>query len=315
MLVVLSPALALENKMSKIRGVGRCTNDSTALDCKARHGRNRISLDVLIPDSASDAAETLTPTSSPTSSVQRTPTLLSPVESPSALRPMICGPPGLSLQDEISSRKGVLCTQPAQIALPAFRPPPGLPSPPGLSSPELLTPGAVLVNPYDLHIKEAVNGSTNGVSTSSSTIGNVTCTRVEWHIADPLRKFKVSCGFPLVSPPFVVGECGEARLVFTGGTLPLAGQRKAATRKANKMIANTCSQYGSVQVKVSESIAVKDSFAHLYYSLGAVRQGPYELETRTLQGCDLTFDWREQLEGDDAGFLHVALELFQVDLR
>jgi hypothetical protein len=164
-------------------------------------------------------------------------------------------------------------------------------------------------------MKEVSNGSANGVSTTFSTIGNVTCTRVEWHIVDPLRKFKVSCGFPLVSPPFVVGECGEARLVFTAGTLPLAGQRKAATRRdKSKIVANTCSKYGSVQVKVTKCIADDDSFAHLYYSLGAVRQGPYELETRTVQGCDLSFDWREQLEGDGVGSLRVALELFQVDL-
>jgi hypothetical protein len=166
-----------------------------------------------------------------------------------------------------------------------------------------------------LSIKEVVDVSPNGVSIRISTIGNVTCTRVEWHIVDPLRKFKVSCGFPLVSPPFSLGDCGEARLVFIAGALALAGQRKvAARREKNKKIASTCSQYGSVQLKTPEDIAVEDSFAHLHYSVGAFRQGPYELETRTLQGCDLSFDWREHLEGDDVGFLRIALELFQVDL-
>jgi len=114
-----------------------------------------------------------------------------------------------------------------------------------------------------------------------------------------------------VSPPFTIGSCDEARLVFSAGALALSDQNKAASRKQNKRLANTCSPYGSVQLKASEDMAVEDSFVHLHYSVGGARQGPYELETRTLQGCDLSFDWREQVDDDDL-HLRLAVEMFQV---
>jgi len=161
-------------------------------------------------------------------------------------------------------------------------------------------------------MKKVVNDPAQGLSTCISTIDGVMCTRVEWHIADPLRKFKVSCGFPLVSPPFTIGDFGEARLVFAAGAVPLA-ESKAKARKQNRKPLNGCSKFGSVQLKVSGDIAVEAPLAQLHYSLGALRQGPFDLDARTMQGCDIKFDWREHLEGDGCGYLRVAVELYQLE--
>jgi hypothetical protein len=161
-------------------------------------------------------------------------------------------------------------------------------------------------------MKNTVTDPARGLSICTSTIDGVMCTRVEWHVADPLRKFKVSCGFPLVSPPFTIGDFGEARVVFTAGSVPLA-ENKAATRKQNRKPANACSQFGSVQLKTSGDMVVRESLAQLHYIVGAVRQGPFDLDARTMQGCELELDWREYLEGDGVGYLRIAVELYQLE--
>jgi hypothetical protein len=199
-------------------------------------------------------------------------------------------------------------------ATPLFRPPPGLSMmpPPGLSSPKAL----------EEDCEEASTGSSTDdaqspdpektVIINTSTLGGTTSTRLMWRISNPHGKFRVSAGFPLVSPLFNAGGLGDMRMMFAPGELWASQDSKRKPKRKSELV--SAPPYGSLQFKFTEpSDSAESTHVSAYFILGSSRLGPVSLDLKetTTQKCDLPFDWREHLKGNEHGSLCLGVELIQ----
>jgi len=127
-----------------------------------------------------------------------------------------------------------------------------------------------------------------------------------------MRKFRVNCGFPIVSPDFAIGGGRSLRLAFTAGQKwELECSKANAKRRSKPTKADQLPLYGSVQLKALGDFSLKDSASHASFSLGGMQQGQLELAERTVQGVDIVTDWRAQLEGDDGRDLLICVDFFR----
>lgn len=191
---------------------------------------------------------------------------------------------------------------PCSAPLPApFRPPPGLlPPPPGLF-PEAET-SSIDASP------RSERGFDKVMSIQTTSIGHRKLTTFTWRILNPSAKFRVSAGFPLVSAPLSVeGRLGELRLLFAPGSQWLVQNSK---RKQKRTETSNCSPFGSVQIKFSEEHS-DVRFVTVHFTVGSMRLGPFkvDLTESTMFGCDLTLDWRNEL--NDSSCLLFCAEVFE----
>lgn len=295
-----------------------------------------------------DTAETLTPISSPASSGKLSPLSLTPppgLSRPRSLSPAPelrhLPPLRLTLADSLSPTPTLPSRlEPRPVA---FRPPPGLPPPPGFEPPSSVCmprdvtrahgtsiPNVHMLPQYDsplpsaprLTIQEEMESSSGpsevsehaavGLSVHNSIVDGAACTHVEWLIRDPMRKLRTSCGFPIVSPEFDLGEGGSLRLAFiAGGKLAMEGNKPKTNRRQKKVPSKTePPSYGSLQLKALDDFNFTVLVPRVSFAIGGVPQGVLELSDRTIQGVELITDWRTGLEGGDSRDLRIGVDFF-----
>lgn len=159
---------------------------------------------------------------------------------------------------------------------------------------------------------EATKYAANGLIVHSLHIDGNACTRVEWWIRDPLRKLRISCGFPLVSPEFELDEGCLLRVSFTAGEM-WASEYNKTRLKQKKSTAKTdeLPLHGSLQLKALGNFALDNSARWASLSVGRLQQGMIELTERTVQGFELVADWRKELDADEHGDLRICIDFFR----
>jgi len=261
--------------------------------------------------------ETLTPQSSQASAARTTPCSLTPPLEVSLEDPF---PPHAS--SSIGNRFPPV----------SFKPPPGLPAPPGLDMPSLAglpqdMPRKAQNTSVDQvsavpNVSKSTPNSTreicvsehiaNGLNVLSRVVDGAVCTQVGWRIRDPLRKFRATCGYPIVSPEFAIDGGRSLRLQFVAGQKWEAECSKSNTKRRNNPTkADQLPLYGAIQLKTLGDFSLKDSARQASCSLGGVQQGQLDLAERTVQGVDLVTDWRTHLEGDDGRDIVICIDFIR----
>jgi hypothetical protein len=152
---------------------------------------------------------------------------------------------------------------------------------------------------------------------SNGEFESTVCTTAEWRIQDPNRKFRTSAGFALVSPPFDVSGFSDVRLMFSPGAAwsehnALKQRNQKRSKAAAAAPCNTVSQNGSLKIKVVRDVAKQIEAAEIYFRVGGMQLGPLHTDSLAdmpVQSMDIPSDWRDQLQGDNGGFLRVSLEI------
>merc|ERR1712048_1438681 len=225
-----------------------------------------------------------------------------------------------------------------------FKPPPGLPAPSGWDMPPLAglpqdmprtaqntSVDQVSVVPktktqlstgIEPDVSESAANSTraidvsehraNGLSVLPRVVDGAMCTQVGWRIRDPMRKFRATCGYPIVSPEFAIDGGRSLRPQFVAGQKWEAEYSKSnARRRNNPTKADQLPLYGAIQLKTLGDFSLKDSARQASCSLGGVQQGQLDLAERTVQGVDLVTDWRTHLEGDDGRDIIIVVDFIR----
>lgn len=162
-------------------------------------------------------------------------------------------------------------------------------------------------------LSDASEETASGLNVQSCVVDGAACTRVEWRIQDPMRKLRVSCGFPIVSPEFAIDEGRSLRIAFNAGQKwatecgKASAKSKKRVKKTDQLNTDQLPLHGSLQLKTLGDFSLNASASQASFSLGDVQQGQLELADRTVQGIDLVTDWRTQIEGDDGRDLRVSI--------
>lgn len=136
----------------------------------------------------------------------------------------------------------------------------------------------------------------------------------EWRIEHVSTKLRVSCGYPLISPPVQGAPVpDELRLMFVPGARWMEQEAARNRRpKKKKQQADELPTLGALKLKTSTTSAPATATLRFLLCIGETyRQGPHvaDFSEHPIQGCDLQVDWQKLVDPETDSLL-IRLEFF-----
>eukprot|EP00437_Effrenium_voratum_P010910 CAMPEP_0181439616 /NCGR_PEP_ID=MMETSP1110-20121109/22523_1 /TAXON_ID=174948 /ORGANISM="Symbiodinium sp., Strain CCMP421" /LENGTH=175 /DNA_ID=CAMNT_0023563353 /DNA_START=55 /DNA_END=582 /DNA_ORIENTATION=+ len=118
----------------------------------------------------------------------------------------------------------------------------------------------------------------------------------QWMVANPSAKFKSACGCALVSPPILVGDLKDVRVIFAPGKLWMAEYCRLTRKHKKTQVTEVLPKFGSLQLKFSDPPVAS---RRVFFLVGDLRMGPIDTcpGQVTTEVCELPADWRELHRG------------------